>query len=310
MTEWKDLEVADVATDTASTERCVLALDLSQRGLVVSTFVSDTGETSGADEISLGGATGESAVSVILDFVAEQLARAPRQVDAIGVGSPGIIDEVGTVRYATVLQWRDVDLAARLQDRFDLPASVGNDIDMTTLAAVRFDDMARRDVILVSLDYSIGMGILVGGRLVIGEHYNAGEIAHVTVVPDGLTCVCGRRGCILAYISAARTATSSQFVSAETKQEAVRAAGEAIGILLAPIASALNLTSVIIEGPSQLITDDMIDAATAVAEQRTLPLLNTQLEVSALRDGTGLVILGAAAHALDALHARDALKNQ
>lgn len=286
----------EAAADQHAARRAV-AVDLSHDGQLIGAVVDDTGRITGRAEAPLNGATGDKAVAAVIDFTGALLAIAPG-AEAVSVGTPGIVDEGGVVRYATVLQWRNVPLADRLRQRLGVPALIGNDIDVMALAAVHHRGAAVDDLILVSLDNSIGMGIMVGGRLVAGEHFNAGEIAHVTVFDDGATCVCGRRGCIVAYISAARTAAASPFVSAETKRDATAAAGRAIGALVAPIASALNLTTVLITGPSELAAPGLIRAASDVCESRTLPLLNTHIEITALTDDADLVLLGAATRAL------------
>ena len=53
------------------------------------------------------------------------------------------------------------------------------------------DDFATLDV-----HTGVGLGIVSGGRLLIGHSGLAGEIGHITVVPDGRRCGCGNFGCL------------------------------------------------------------------------------------------------------------------
>jgi glucokinase len=55
------------------------------------------------------------------------------------------------------------------------------------------------DLVYITLSTGIGMGAVAGGNLLVGAHGHAGEIGHVTVVPGGRLCGCGRRGCLEAY---------------------------------------------------------------------------------------------------------------
>jgi glucokinase len=47
----------------------------------------------------------------------------------------------------------------------------------------------------------IGGALILGGELLRGSNGIAGELGHVTVVPDGHPCGCGKRGCIEQYAS-------------------------------------------------------------------------------------------------------------
>jgi glucokinase len=47
----------------------------------------------------------------------------------------------------------------------------------------------------------VGSGAVVDGILLRGAGNAAGELGHTQVVPDGVLCACGQRGCIEAYAS-------------------------------------------------------------------------------------------------------------
>lgn len=57
-------------------------------------------------------------------------------------------------------------------------------------------------VLLVTLGTGVGSGFVVDGHIVAGGHGAAGEVGHVTVVPGGRPCNCGRAGCVEKYASA------------------------------------------------------------------------------------------------------------
>ena len=54
----------------------------------------------------------------------------------------------------------------------------------------------------LTLGTGVGGGIILDGHLWHGSEGMAGEIGHMTIVPDGLPCPCGNRGCLEAYVSA------------------------------------------------------------------------------------------------------------
>lgn len=53
-----------------------------------------------------------------------------------------------------------------------------------------------RDFATVYMALGIGCGIVVGGSIYRGASGNAGEIGHTLADPHGVTCWCGRRGCL------------------------------------------------------------------------------------------------------------------
>lgn len=59
-----------------------------------------------------------------------------------------------------------------------------------------------RSALLVTLGSGLGAGLIVEGVVITGGHGAAGEIGHMTVVPGGRPCKCGREGCLERYASA------------------------------------------------------------------------------------------------------------
>ena len=57
------------------------------------------------------------------------------------------------------------------------------------------------DLLLVTVGTGIGGGIVLDGELYRGAFGVAAEIGHMRVVPDGLLCGCGNRGCFEQYAS-------------------------------------------------------------------------------------------------------------
>jgi glucokinase len=56
-------------------------------------------------------------------------------------------------------------------------------------------------LIAVFVGTGVGSGAVLGRSLWRGGANAAGEIGHTQVVPDGLPCACGRRGCLEQYVS-------------------------------------------------------------------------------------------------------------
>ncbi|MFL3666121.1 MAG: ROK family protein, partial [Verrucomicrobiota bacterium] len=52
------------------------------------------------------------------------------------------------------------------------------------------------DFAMLDVSTGLGLGIVSGGHLLTGNSGMAGELGHITVVPDGLRCGCGNHGCL------------------------------------------------------------------------------------------------------------------
>jgi glucokinase len=57
------------------------------------------------------------------------------------------------------------------------------------------------DLLLVTVGTGVGGGVVVDGSLYRGAFGVGAEIGHMRVVPDGLRCGCGNRGCLEMYAS-------------------------------------------------------------------------------------------------------------
>ncbi|MCD6309490.1 MAG: ROK family protein [Candidatus Eremiobacteraeota bacterium] len=124
--------------------------------------------------------------------------KAPGKISGIGMGLPGHIDSrTGICRFSPNFQWHNVEVTSRLTDRFGLNSFVMNDVRVATLGEQRFG--AGRGIdnfVLMAIGTGIGGGIINNGELVMGALESAGEIGHMTILPDGPPCNCGNRGCL------------------------------------------------------------------------------------------------------------------
>lgn len=252
----------------------LVVLDLSHNDRFSGAVLNLRGVVVERREVPLGDALGADAHDLVHRLTSDLVEAAPRRVLGIGVASPGLIDDTGTIRLASHLGWRDLPLAAELTERFGLPAHVGNDVNLAALGVLHFRDAQTRSLMVISLENGVGAGLIVDGNRVEGDQFAAGEIGHVTVDEDGELCVCGRRGCLDPVISAPHL-LGRLAQAPEQMRPALRAgAGEALGKVLAPIVSVLNLSLVALTGPPELIEGEFLAAVREVVRARTLGPVN------------------------------------
>ena len=120
------------------------------------------------------------------------------------------------------------------------------------------------DLVLLTLGTGVGGGIISDGKIVHGYLGMAGEVGHITVVPNGNPCGCGNRGCLekhasataisaLAYLIGLGDVTSEQvYALAKTGDERALAVfdhmGRALGIGLATMVNLFNFPLYLISG--------------------------------------------------------------
>lgn len=123
------------------------------------------------------------------------------RVLGIGISFPGIIDlKQERISYSHILGVEDqpFDSVSRF---FAFPCCFLNDANAGAYAeGIQNGEMER--FFYLSLSNTVGGGIFNSGELVQGNHFRCGEVGHMTVIPDGEPCYCGKKGCLDAYCSA------------------------------------------------------------------------------------------------------------
>jgi glucokinase len=147
-------------------------------------------------------ATDVEAIEVATADAVREL-RADHEVAAVGVAAAGFVDVTGSsVVFAPNLAWRDEPLRADLEKRTGLPVVVENDANAAAWAEFRHG-VGRHveDMVLLTVGTGLGGGVVLGGKLLHGAAGFAAELGHVRVVPNGVRCGCGNRGCWEQYAS-------------------------------------------------------------------------------------------------------------
>ncbi|HWU21893.1 MAG TPA: ROK family transcriptional regulator [Nocardioides sp.] len=262
----------------------VLAIELAQDDRIVGAVTDLRGDVKHRVELLRRGVRGTQAVDLVVGLAEQLLAASDRPILGLGIASPGVVDAAGMVLDARSLGWQRLDLVARLTAEIGVPVHVANDAQAAVLAEYALSAAgSTADLLLLQIGTGVGAGLVIGGALVRGHGWAAGEIGHVQVDPDGEDCDCGRRGCLETILAVRRLRESTDLA----------AVGTVLGGVLAPIVALLNLREIVLAGPTELLDGDVREYADRAIRERVMPVSAEGLELRVSPLGEGVVLAGA-----------------
>lgn len=284
----------------ANDSRCVGAVDLSN-GLIAAKVTDLRDQVVSRIDPRRIGETGEGAVRLAEATIAELIASASAPLLGIGIATPGVVDDAGTIVEASNLAWRDLPLRQRLEERFGLPVHVMNDSRAVALAEYAQVAESTNNLIALKIGRGVGAGIILDGRLYTGDAFGAGEIGHVGSGPDAPLCACGNRGCLEMTISVpslARALRSNGFGRADTPDgdvleiaataaeegdasaiDIIDAAGRRLGTTIATLVGVLDIHALVVTGGIERLGPRLLDSARSELSQRVLPALAAKTDI-------------------------------
>lgn len=237
---------------------------------------------------------------------------AAEAVRVIGIGLPGPVDyERGmAVRPPIMPGWDGFSVPEWFRERFSARAVVDNDVNVMALGAYWSGHFPSKYMLVVKVATGIGCGLITGGVLHRGADGAAGDIGHIRVVGEDVTCPCGNRGCLEAVASASAVARQLRHEGMEVSDtddlirmaregeprvlHAVRAAGQRIGEVLATLVNFYNPDTIVIGGALAELRDELLAVVRGVIYQRALPLATRHLTIAASMTAHHACLSGAA----------------
>ena len=125
-------------------------------------------------------------------------------VQGIGLGVPGPVDNEGVVHKCVNLGWDVVNVEKELEEKTGLLVKAGNDANVAALGEMwQGGGKGYQNVVMVTLGTGVGGGIIVGGKIIAGANGAGGELGHIHMDDEETECCgCGRKGCLEQYASA------------------------------------------------------------------------------------------------------------
>ena len=124
-------------------------------------------------------------------------------VSYVGIGTPGSVNfTTGFVGYNTNFGYYDWNLGPDLEALLGCKVYVENDANAAAFGEyIAGGAKGFKDAVVITLGTGIGSGIILGGKILRGFNFAAGEMGHTVIVKGGRKCNCGRYGCWERYAS-------------------------------------------------------------------------------------------------------------
>lgn len=248
-----------------------------------------------------------------------------RRLAGVGIGVPGFIRiaEGFIVGSHNLPPLNNYPIRDAIEKRLGTPVVLENDANAAAMGEKWIG--AGRDVddlVLLTLGTGIGGGIISHGRVLHGFVGMAGELGHLTVVPNGNPCGCGNVGCLEKHASAtaiesmANLMALGEHLSAKDvydlavngEERAVRifeSMGQALGIAIAMLVNVFNYPLYLMSGGVLAAWDFFYPALEKEVRWRSFSYRNTNTRIAKAELGSEAGLYGAAYLPLQAQRAQD-----
>lgn len=234
----------------------------------------------------------------------------------VGIGVPGfiLIDKGIIVGSNNLAFLEGFALRDDIERRLGAPVILENDANAAALgeswigAGVDADDL-----VLLTLGTGIGGGIIYNNRVMHGREGMAGELGHITVVPNGNPCGCGNVGCLEKHASATAITCMAELMKVTPHanptaediyklalagdwkaQQVFRSMGEALGVALAMLINTFNFPLYLLSGGPLPAWDFFAPAMLAEVKKRSFTYRNTKTRIEKAKLGGQAGLFGAA----------------
>jgi glucokinase len=232
----------------------------------------------------------------------------------VGIGVPGfILLEEGRVLNSNNLDFLEgFSLRDEIERRLGAPVILENDANAAALGECWMgagEDV--EDLVLLTLGTGIGGGIISHGRVLHGFLGMAGELGHITVVPNGNPCGCGNVGCLEKHASATAITCMAELMKVainptaeevhrlaadgnEKARQIFRSMGSALGIGLASLINIFNFPLFLLSGGPLPAWDYFAPAMFEEVQRRSFTYRNSKTRIERAKLGGLAGLYGAA----------------
>ena len=145
---------------------------------------------------------GKELISSVISLIKELNKK--HEIKGIGISIAALISsDYGTIVGApNIANLSKLNFVNEMKEEFKLPIIIENDANSAMWAEFKFGNAkGLNPVMFFIIGTGVGGGLVIDGKLFKGANGLGAEFGHMCVVPDGLLCGCGSKGCIEQYAS-------------------------------------------------------------------------------------------------------------
>ena len=145
---------------------------------------------------------GKELISSVINLIKEFNKK--YEIKGIGISIAALISsDYGTIVGApNIANLSKLNFANEIKEEFKLPIIIENDANAAMWAEFKFGNAkGLNPVMFFIIGTGVGGGLVIDGKLFKGANGIGAEFGHMCVVPNGLLCGCGSKGCIEQYAS-------------------------------------------------------------------------------------------------------------
>ncbi|MGM0619664.1 MAG: ROK family transcriptional regulator [Bacteroidota bacterium] len=124
-----------------------------------------------------------------------------KKILSVGLELPGLINQKQGINKTYFPEIKN--LSEKLNKVFGMPVYFSHDSKLRAFSEQHFGlAKNKKNVIMIQVDWGLGIGIIINGKLYSGKSGYSGEFGHLPIVDNGVLCSCGKKGCLETIVSA------------------------------------------------------------------------------------------------------------
>ncbi len=166
----------------------------------INVFVTDLEGNIVTEEIIDKKINGEEELVTILFEIVDKYTKMFEENLGVGIGVHGTVYTEQIIHFTPYNNIFNFDLVSVLEEKFSsIDFYIENEANI--IAVGENQNIEQENLITISNSKGIGAGIVANFQMYKGSQGFAGEIGHTIVVPNGIECACGNKGCLEQYSS-------------------------------------------------------------------------------------------------------------
>ena len=177
----------------------ILGIDIGRFTTKMAIFNSKLENITGFESFPIKLKKDSSQIDIIHQFAEKLISESGISKDkliGVGIDMPGLVNSANGCNY-TYYYEKGRSVLSRFEEKFNLPVYIENDAKVRALAEYRYG-LAKntKNTLIIHIGWSLGLGMIVNGKLFGGTSGFAGEFGHIPIVENGILCNCGKQGCL------------------------------------------------------------------------------------------------------------------